>query len=173
MNSLEVIFESERIYFVKISNLLINDYLKMINNNRVSRFLSLKERTYSYDDELNWIKNKLNSNSYVYSMIEKDSNDFIGNIEIMEINDNIVEIAITITYEKQHNHYGTEAIKRFIEYCINDLKLDNVELSVYSHNYNAIECYKKIGFIEYKRDINVGTINNEQIDDIYMKYNKI
>lgn len=47
-------------------------------------------------------------------MIEKKTNEFIGNIEIMEINNNIGEIGIAITRKKQDKHLGQEAIKRLI-----------------------------------------------------------
>ena len=36
----------------------------------------------------------------------------------------------------------------------------------------AINLYKKLGFVEYKRDANIGIYNNKNIDDIYMKLNK-
>ena len=72
----------------------------------------------------------------------------------------------------QNKHYGRESIIRFIEYCLEKLKLDNLELSVYSSNEKAINLYKKLGFVEYKRDKNVGNCNGIFIDDIYMKYVK-
>lgn len=79
-------------------------------------------------------------------MIEKETNDFIGNIEIMEINNNIGEIGIAITSKKQDNHFGQESIKRLIEYAFNELKLDGLELNVYNFNQKVIKCYEKTGF---------------------------
>ena len=38
----KIIFESDNIYFVKINKDLIDDYLKMVNNPEVSKFISLK-----------------------------------------------------------------------------------------------------------------------------------
>ena len=166
----KVIFESDNIYYINVNKELINDYLEMVNNPEVSKYISLKKRIFTYDDELKWIDNKLTNNKIIFSMIEKISNKFIGNIELMEINDNIGEFAICITPTMQNKHYGRESIIRFIKYCLEELKLDNIELSVYSHNEKAINLYKKLGFVEYKRDTNVGTYNGQSIDDIYMKY---
>ena len=166
----KVLFESDNIYYINVNKGLVNDYLEMVNNPDVSKFISLKNRIFTYDNEVEWIDNKLSNDKIVFSMIEKVSNKFIGNIELMEINNNIGELAICITPNMQNKHYGQEAINRFIKYCFEKLRLDNIELSVYSHNEKAIYLYKKLGFVEYKRDINVGTYNGQFIDDIYMKY---
>ena len=64
-----IIFESNNIYFVKVSLDLIDDYLKMVNNHEVSKFISLKSRSFTYEDEIKWVENKLNNNNVVFSMI--------------------------------------------------------------------------------------------------------
>ena len=167
-----IIFESDNIYFVKINKDLIDDYLKMVNNPEVSKFISLKNRSFTYDEEIKWIEDKLNNKKIVFSMVEKGSNKFIGNIELLEIKNKLGEFAICITPSMQNKHYGSESIIRFIKYCFEELELENIELSVYSHNEKAINLYKKLGFVEYKRDVNIGIYNNKNIDDIYMKLNK-
>ena len=48
----KIIFESDNIYFVKINKDLIDDYLKMVNNPEVSKFISLKNRSFTYDEEI-------------------------------------------------------------------------------------------------------------------------
>ena len=166
----KIVFESDNIYFINVNKDLINDYLEMVNNPEVSKFISLKNRLFTYDEELNWIEGKLLNKKIVFSMIEKKSKSFIGNIELLEVNNNIGELAICITPNMQNKHYGKESIINFINYCFEELKLGEIELSVYSHNEKAINLYKKIGFMEYKRDINVGIYNDQIIDDIYMKY---
>ena len=114
----------------------------------------------------------MNNKKIAFSMVEKGSNKFIGNIELLEINNKFGELAICITPSMQNKHYGSESIIRFIKYCFEELELENIELSVYSHNEKAINLYKKLGFVEYKRDTNIGIYNNKNIDDIYMKLNK-
>ena len=80
-------------------------------------------------------------------MIEKNTGDFIGNIEIMKINNNIGELGIAITPKKQNKHYGTESIKTLLKYAFEELGLDGMDLNVYTTNSKAIHCYEKIGFI--------------------------
>lgn len=143
----EIIFKSNRINFVKLTQKLVHDYLNMINDIEVQKFISHKRKTHSLEEELEWIKSKLGENAIIFSMIEKKTNEFIGNIEIMEINNNIGEIGIAITRKKQDKHFGQEAIKRLIEYAFSELNLNGLELNVYNSNPRGIKCYEKVGFV--------------------------
>ena len=165
---MEKIFESENLYFVKVDKSLINDYLKLMNDDDINKYLSFRKRIYDYEDELLWVNRNINNTAY--SVIEKNSNEFVGNIEVLNIIDNNVVMGLAITKLKQNKHYGSESVKRFIDYYINELKYDGIQLSVYSHNKKALNCMQKIGFIEYDRIKNVGKYMNENVDDIYMQY---
>ena len=167
-----IIFSSENLYFVNVNKSLADDYLLMMNNPKISKYLSLKNRVFTYDNEIKWVEEKIRNKSKIFSIIEKKSNKFVGNIEVMEEIDDTAIIGIVITEDMQNKHYGSEALIRFIDYLFNDLKYKEIELSVYSHNLKAIHCYEKLGFVEYKRDKNVGEIDNQLVDDIYMKYDK-
>ena len=164
MEEYNIIFESDNIIYVKVSESLINDYLNMINDYNVSKMISKNNRIYTYEEELNWVKEKLLENACIFSMLEKSTGEYIGNIEIMNINNNIGEIGIAITSNKQNKHYGTESMKRIIEYGYNELNLDGFELNVYTTNSRAIRCYEKVGFI----NIGPGKTN----DDIHMMLKK-
>ena len=142
----KVIFESERINFVKVSTDLAQNYLDMLNDKDVQKCISHETKVYSYDGEIKWINNKLANNDIIYSMIEKDTNEYIGNIELMHINDGIGEFGIAITPSKQNKHYGEESIKAFMDYVCNKLNLDGLDLYVYDFNIRAIKCYEKVGF---------------------------
>ena len=144
----EVIFESERINFIKVTKDLLYDYMLMVNNDEVQKFISHKKKHFNEEQELEWIKEKLDNNHFIFSMIEKDTNEYIGNIELIHIIDNSGEIGICITPNKQSKHYGREAIEAFINHARKELKLDNIELYVYDFNPRAIKCYKEAGFEE-------------------------
>lgn len=164
MDKYEIIFESENILYIKINESLINDYLIMVNNPEVQKGISRKEKIYTYKQELEWVKEKLNEDATIFSMIEKETNEYIGNVEIMKIIENVGEIGIVITPLKQNKHYGQEAMKSIINYALNIMNLENVDLNVYKTNPRAIHCYEKIGFI---RD---GVGKTEE--DIHMIYKK-
>lgn len=169
MNKKNILLESDRILYVKISENLINDYLKMVNNPNISKYLFKEIKTFTYEDELNWVNEKLEENAEIFSMLEKNTNKFIGNIELMNLENNSAEIGICITEEFQDNHYGFEALKTIINHAFTTLNLNELTLVVFSFNERAIHCYKKLGFTIFKIDKNVAIIDNKEVDDIHMK----
>ena len=78
MNNYEIIFESENILYVKINENLINDYLIMVNDPEVQKGISRKAKKYIYEQELEWVKEKLNENATLFSMIEEGTNVYSG-----------------------------------------------------------------------------------------------
>ena len=172
MNQFDLCFQSDNIDYIKVSKLLIPDYLEMINNKNISKLLSPKMKICTYDDELNWVEKKLENKSFIFSMIESQTQKFIGNIELMDVNEKSAEIGIVITENFQGKHYGTEALKKIIDYGFNVLNLSELNLVVFSHNTRAIHCYKKLGFKEYKVVNNVAVIDDQSVNDIYMKLKK-
>ena len=144
----EIVFESDRINYIKVTEKLVDEYLTMINDEDVQKFISHERKDYTYDSELEWIKERLDNNDMIFSMIEKDTNEFIGNIEIMNIKDNVGEVGISITPKKQNKHYGQEALKRIIKYSEEELNLEGLELNVYSFNPRGIKCYENVGFVK-------------------------
>lgn len=167
-NKYKVLLQSENINYVEVNESLIDDYLLMVNNEEIQKQISTKRRIYTYEDELNWVKQKKEENAVIFSMIESQSGKFVGNVEFMEINNGEAEIGITITPSYQNKHYGTEAMKTMIDYGFNVMNLERINLVVFSNNKRAIHCYKNLGFIEYDVEKNVAVIDNESIDDIYM-----
>ncbi len=170
---MKVMLENEDILFIPLAEKYIPDYLKMVNDyENVGIYISKQKRTFNYEEELNWIEEKRKNKAIIFTMLEKETQKFIGNIEILEIKDNKARIGISITKEMQNKHYGSKALKTFINYCFHTLNLNEIDLEVYSHNKRGINCYQKVGFIPYKTIKNVTNINEESIDEIYMKITK-
>ena len=164
MEDYEVMFESEKIYYIKVNEKLVDDYLIMINDPEVQKFISKKYKLYTKEGELEWIKEKLENNDIIFSMIDKETKKFIGNIEIMDIKDGNGELGISITSSMQDKHYGQEALKTIIDYVFNTLKLEDLGLNVYDFNERAIHCYEKVGFVK----AGVG----KEPEDIHMIYKR-
>ena len=147
---MEKVFASENIIFVKASEELVNDYLEMINDiENVAQYIGSRRESYSYADEVKFVRTKLEENAPMFSMIESKSGEFIGNIEFMDIKDGIGELGIAITAKKQNMNYGTEAIKRMLEYGFDTMGLKRIILKVYPNNERAIRVYEKCGFVKY------------------------
>lgn len=86
MLNMDQVFESNRITFVEVSELLVNDYLDMVNDyENVNRFIGGKHKTYTAEQERKWVQKKLEEKALVFSMLEKKSGAFIGNIELMDV----------------------------------------------------------------------------------------
>ena len=146
------VFESSRISFVEVSEQLVNDYLTMVNDyENVNRFIGGKHKTITPEQEIKWVYEKLEEKALVYSMIEKKSGEFIGNIELMDANNSVGELGIAITASKQNTGYGTEAVLAITEYGTRQLGLKRIFLRTIPQNNRAIHVYQKCGFKEYDR----------------------
>ena len=147
------IFESENISYVEVSELLVDDYLTMVNDyENVNRYLGGKHKQFTKEQEIDWVRKKLEEKAIVFSMIEKESEAFIGNIELMGATDSEAELGIAITAKMQDKGYGSEAVTAMIRYGMNQLGLSRVCLRANVENSRAIHVYEKCGFREYDRD---------------------
>ena len=146
------IFTSSRIDFVHVSEELVSDYLAMINDREnVGRFIGRTEPITAEQDR-RWVQKKLAENATVFSMLERSTGQFIGNIELMDMADGQAELGIGITAQMQEKGYGTEAIPAMVRYGMDELGLSRVYLKAFPFNARAIHVYEKCGFREYDRN---------------------
>ena len=156
------IFESENISFVRVSESLVPDYLAMVNDvEHVARLIGLSRRSepITAEQERRWVQKKLAEDATVFSMLEKTTGTFIGNIELLHIENGSAELGIAITAAMQEKGYGTEAIPAMVQYGMETLGLLRIFLKVYPDNARAIHVYEKCGFREYDRTA----------DDVFME----
>ena len=160
---MQPIFESENISFVRVSEKLLTDYLAMVNDwERVGKLIGSRRDPISEEKERRWVQKKLAEGAALFSMLEKDTGAFIGNIELMDIADGAGELGIAITAAMQDKGYGTEAVRAMVEYGMDQLGLHRVFLKVFPDNARAIRVYEKCGFREYDRTE----------DDVFMEVTK-
>lgn len=153
---MEQVFETENIKFVKVSESLIDDYLTMINdyenvNRFIGGFIGGADSAYTIEQEIAWVRKAIEENALIFSMLEKKTGEYIGNIELMDAHDSEGELGIAITAKKQDKGYGTEAIKGFVKYCKEKLGAERIFLRTRPYNSRAIHVYEKCGFREYDR----------------------
>ena len=146
------IVESERIGFVEVSESLAQDYLVMVNDENDAQWFSRKHEPYTEADEIAWVQRTLAEKKPVFSMIEKATGNFIGNIELMDVHDSVAELGIHITAAKQVRGFGTEAVAAITTYGFDRLGLKRIFLRTNPLNARAICVYTKCGFREYGRD---------------------
>ena len=108
------------------------------------------------------------SKSHHYSIIDNDTNELIGEVCFIDINDinRCAEISIIIgNKEYQNKGYGKEALKLLIDYGYQSLSLNCIFLKVYEKNERAIKCYKSVGF-KKSGMIRQGAYYNQSYDNI-------
>ncbi len=146
------VFESKRIRFVEVTEDLVNDYLEMVNDEKnYTSSSGGRVKSYTVEQEVKWVREKLEEKAAVFSMIEKKSGKFIGNIELMDPTDSDAELGIAITAKMQNHGFGTEAVLALTEYARNRLGMKRVFLRTNPKNSRAIHVYQKCGFKEYDR----------------------
>ena len=157
------VFTSKNILFVRVSEALVPDYLAMVNDwERVGRLIGSRRDPISEEKERRWVQKKLVEGAPVFSMLERDTGAFIGNIELMDIADGAGELGIAITAAMQDRGYGTEAVSAMVRYGMDTLGLHRIFLKAFPDNARAIHVYEKCGFREYDRTE----------DDVFMEITK-
>ena len=156
MQRMKQVFESERISFVEVSELLVRDYLLMVNddehvNRYIGGYIGGSREPYTEQQEIEWVRKKLGEKALVWSMIEKKTGEFIGNIELMDPKEGAAELGIAITGQKQDRGFGTEAVRALTAYGLEQLGLNRIVLRTNPANARAIRVYGKCGFREYGR----------------------
>ena len=142
---------------------LVPDYLEMVNDiDNVARFIGDRREPLTEQQEIEYISDKMDNKATMFSMLEKSTGKFIGNVEFFNRVFEEAEWGIVITTSMQNKGYGTEALKRSVEYGFNELELTRIYLGVYADNPRAIHVYENCGFKEYDRnDV-----------DVFMEINK-
>lgn len=149
---MQSVFDSENISFVRLSETLLPDYMAMVNDiERVARFIGDRREPFTEAQEKGWVRQKLAEEAVLFSMLEKETGAFIGNIEFMDVTDGAAELGIAITASMQEKGYGTEAIHAILAYGWDQLGLSRIYLKAFPFNARAIHVYEKCGFRQYDR----------------------
>lgn len=144
---------------LKIDLLEYEDCNKIVEWNRGKDAAFLEQwagRGYEYPitceqirNKLDTIANKDDSSIFIYKIIDENSNEMIGTIELFEI-DKINMTAKVGRYLIDEAYrgkgYGGIALKQMVNMCFNEYGIKKVFLNVFDYNIWAIECYKKVGF---------------------------
>lgn len=163
--------EGERIY---LSPMCIDDaskYAKWMNDFKVTDKINASTNIVTKESEKEWIEKNSRTRNYQFAIVKQENDELIGNCSLFDIDfiNQIGTIGIFIGEEENRNKgYGTEALKLLIGYGFNHLNLNNIMLTVYSFNENAIACYKKVGFKEIGRRREAYFKNNERYDKMFM-----
>ncbi|MCL2532247.1 MAG: GNAT family N-acetyltransferase [Oscillospiraceae bacterium] len=94
------------------------------------------------------------SNAHWYSIVLREGERLIGNINLGKINPESRNAELGIFIGEQADRgcgYGTEAVRLMLGYGFHTLNLHNIKLEVFADNAQGIACYEKVGFREFGR----------------------
>ncbi|WP_176466557.1 GNAT family N-acetyltransferase [Terribacillus saccharophilus] len=91
----------------------------------------------------------INPTRYDFAICLLESGQIIGDLSISEIDFDNKKAVFRIALHHKENHgrgYGTEPTKLALRFTFEELKLNRLELQVFSHNIRGIRAYEKAGF---------------------------
>lgn len=162
----------EKVY---LSPLCVEDaetYTKWLNNFEVTDGLNSSYRMFNLEAEKEWINNMLTKNEYCFAIVDKNTDELLGNCGLHNLNfiQRTAEVGIFIGEVDNHSKgYGTDALKTLVDYCFGYLNLHTVYLRVFSFNKKAIRCYEKVGFAKCGELHEMYTINGTKYDEYIME----
>ncbi|ADY51395.1 GCN5-related N-acetyltransferase [Pseudopedobacter saltans DSM 12145] len=120
------------------------------NDPRIWEFTEFKPTSIITEEiETKWLEAKLKkANDQRFAICLSDTNQYIGNIQIIDIESNKGEFHLFIG-EKQfwRKGIGMNAAKLILQYGFFDMKLEMIFLFVHKNNTAALSIYDKLGFI--------------------------
>lgn len=163
--------EGKRVYLSPMCTDDAIKYTKWMNDFDVTDKINSSCNVISLESEKAWLEKNSGIGNYQFAIVKQENDEHIGNCGFNELDltNQKGSIGIFIGEEENRNKgYGSEALELLISYGFEYLNLNNIMLSVYSFNENAIACYKKVGFKEIGRRREAYFKNNERYDDIYL-----
>ena len=163
--------EGKKVY---LSPMCIDDaekFAKWMNDFQVTDKINASQNLVTVENEREWLEKNSGISNYQFAIVKQENDELIGNCSLHNLDfiNQIGTVGIFIG-EKENwgKGYGSETLELLIDYGFNHLNLNNIKLSVYSFNENAISCYKKVGFKEIGKRREAYFKNNKRYDEIYM-----
>ncbi|TVX99904.1 GNAT family N-acetyltransferase [Cohnella terricola] len=143
--------ESERVYLRKLEE---TDAPIMLANttDKEIRYMTGTKPSFTLEQILAHINNINNDSSrYDFAICLKDDDQMIGELSIFDIDEEDRKAGFRVSMssiELTGKGYGTEAIKIVLRFVFEELKLNRLQLEVFSHNLRGIRAYEKVGFVK-------------------------
>ncbi|KLU63201.1 putative ribosomal N-acetyltransferase YdaF [Peptococcaceae bacterium CEB3] len=123
------------------------------------------------EDFLDSVLKGARQNSYCFVIADKETEAYIGQIDLFNINwkNRHAEIGIVIgEAENRGKRIGSEALTVLQDFVFNRLNMNRLEIKVHSYNTRAHRCYLKSGFVEEGRLREMFYINGKYFDTIIL-----
>jgi ribosomal-protein-alanine N-acetyltransferase len=147
---------------------------EIINNTGICEFL--KGREYNIEDTKKFMN--LETDRYVFVIYNKQ-NKLVGVIGIESINryNKTGDLGYWISKNQRRKRYISQAIKIFLQSCIQDLKLNKINSSAFDYNIGSNKVLQNIGFkqigIKKENRFRNGEYCDENMYELFQKDLKI
>lgn len=162
----------DRIYLSPITLEDTNKYVEWMNDRKITDNLNSTYKLINEIGEREWLTKTMEKNEYTFGIVDKATNELIGNCGIMDTNFILGKATLGIFIGEESKRgigIGKEVLRLLLDYGFNQLRLHNIDLAVFSFNKQAIACYKKVGFKEYGRRHESYFLNGKWHDEILME----
>lgn len=143
--------KNKQIYLRKVRIEDALAYQESTTNEEI-RYMTGTPREYTLEEIKIHIKRIIEDTSREdYAICLNETKEMIGELSILDI-DSPNHAAVFRIAMNHTNHtgkgFGTEAMELIIDHVFNDLKLNRLQLEVFSHNVRGIRAYEKVGFVK-------------------------
>lgn len=160
----------EKVYLSPISVDDTEAFLKWINDEEVTVYLTALPDIYSLLKEEDFVEKTAKDNN-TFSIVDKQTDKLIGNCSYFgeSFINRTAEIGIMIG-EKDYwsKGYGSDALKLLLDFGFRVRNYNSLTLRVLAINKRAIACYEKVGFKKSGVQREAVIFGDKKIDVIHM-----
>ena len=115
-------------------------------------------RWYKYPVTVEQVINQFHTrteNTRYFVAVDSDTDEIVGSSELDFIdweNKNCAVCRYLIAPQHRNKGFGTETMKKLLDYAFSVLDMKRVNLTVFDFNISAHKCYIKAGFTEFARE---------------------
>lgn len=160
--------KSDRIVFSKISDADISFIYKGLSDEEVTKFYGVHFDSFEeIKEQMVWYKNLFESESGIWWKFHlSETDEFVGAVGFnsWDKNKGRAEIGCWILPKFWGKGYGTEALKKALEYSLKEMELKKVLAFIDSNNGGIKKVLKKLNFEHFKTSKELDPKNGNKID---------
>lgn len=141
--------KSERIYLRTLAETDAPLFLANTQDEEI-RYMTGTKSTFTLEQIQQHIKNvNEDSSRYDFAICLNSNNQMIGELSVFDIEQDNKKAGFRISMcsiDFTGKGFGTEAIRLILKFVFEELKLNRLQLEVFSHNKRGIKAYEKAGF---------------------------
>lgn len=149
-------------------------YVGWLNDQEINRYLLTKYATVESQRAFIAEKNAKND-ATLFGVFLREGGKHIGTTKLEPIDWEAKKATLGMMIgDRQYLKYGlgAETMQMMINFCFNTLGLEEVNLGALAQNAAAVQSYRKLGFVEVKREIGAVHFPNGIFDQVTMVLKK-